>query len=178
MSDSFATPRTVARQAPLSMGFSRQEYWSGVPLPSPNLNLIMRGKKKTPSKRKLKDSRENNWPVLIKKCHWHERLDRTKLSQVRGDWGGVKIKCYVVSRTSGGLVTKSCLTLVTPWTEPTRLLCLWVFPGKTIGMGCHFLLQGIFPTQGLNPSLLHWQVDSLPLSHQGSPVNQLSSSIK
>ena len=30
-----ATPQTVAHQAPLSMGFSRQEYWSGVPLPSP-----------------------------------------------------------------------------------------------------------------------------------------------
>ena len=35
-------------------------------------------------------------------------------------------------------------------------------------MGCHFLLQGIFLTQGSNPHLLHWQVDSLPLSHQGS----------
>ena len=31
----FATPKTVALQAPLSMGFSRQEYWSGVPFPSP-----------------------------------------------------------------------------------------------------------------------------------------------
>ena len=35
MSDSFVTPWTVAHQAPLSMGFPRQEYWSGVPLPSP-----------------------------------------------------------------------------------------------------------------------------------------------
>ena len=34
-SNSFATPWTVARQAPLSMGFSRQEYWSGLPFPSP-----------------------------------------------------------------------------------------------------------------------------------------------
>ena len=31
----FATPRTVARQAPLSMGFSREEYWSGLPCPPP-----------------------------------------------------------------------------------------------------------------------------------------------
>ena len=31
----FASPGTVARQAPLSMGFSRQEYWSGLPFPSP-----------------------------------------------------------------------------------------------------------------------------------------------
>ena len=31
----FATPRTIAGQAPLSMGFPRQEYWSGLPFPSP-----------------------------------------------------------------------------------------------------------------------------------------------
>ena len=35
MSDSLSTPQTVARQALLSMGFSRQEYWNGVPYPSP-----------------------------------------------------------------------------------------------------------------------------------------------
>ena len=35
MSDSFATPWTVACQASLSMGFSRQEYWSGLPFPPP-----------------------------------------------------------------------------------------------------------------------------------------------
>ena len=35
MSNSFATPWTIARQAPSSMGFSRHEYWSGLPLPSP-----------------------------------------------------------------------------------------------------------------------------------------------
>ena len=35
MSDSFATPWTVACQAPLSTGFSRQEYWSRLPFPSP-----------------------------------------------------------------------------------------------------------------------------------------------
>ena len=35
MSNSFETPWTVAHQAPLSMGFPRQEYWSGWPLPSP-----------------------------------------------------------------------------------------------------------------------------------------------
>ena len=41
--------------------------------------------------------------------------------------------------------------------------------GKNTGVGCHFLLQGIFPTQGSNPHLLHWQVDSLSLNHLGSP---------
>ena len=42
------------------------------------------------------------------------------------------------------------------------------FPGKNTGVVCHFQLQGIFLTQGLNPRLLHWQADSLPVS-QGSP---------
>ena len=46
----------------------------------------------------------------------------------------------------------------------------WDFPGKNTEVGCHFLLQGIFPTQESNPCLLHWQADSLPLSHQGSPI--------
>ena len=35
MSDSFASPLTVARQVPLSIGVSKQEYWSGLPFPSP-----------------------------------------------------------------------------------------------------------------------------------------------
>ena len=56
-----------------------------------------------------------------------------------------------------------------PWTVAARFLCPWDFPGKNTGVGCHFLLQWVFPTQGLNLRLLHWQVDSLPLSHQGSP---------
>ena len=51
---------------------------------------------------------------------------------------------------------------------PTKLLCSWNSPGKNTGVGCHFILQGIFPTEGLNPcllGLLHWQADSLPLCH-------------
>ena len=44
------------------------------------------------------------------------------------------------------------------------------FPGKNTGMGCHAVLQGIFPTQGLNSHLLyflHWQAGSLPLAPPG-----------
>ena len=49
------------------------------------------------------------------------------------------------------------------------------FPGKNTGVGCHCLLQ-IFPTtQGSNPHVLRWQVNSLPLSHQGSPSSLLLS---
>ena len=53
--------------------------------------------------------------------------------------------------------------------QPAMLLCPWDYPGMNIGVDCHALLQRIFLTQGLNPRLLHWQVDSLPLSHAGSP---------
>ena len=38
-----------------------------------------------------------------------------------------------------------------------------------MGVGCHFLLQGIFLTQGPKPRLLHWKVDSLPLTPPGKP---------
>ena len=40
---------------------------------------------------------------------------------------------------------------------PTRLLRPWDSPGKNTGVGCHFLLQGIFPTKGSNPGLPHWR---------------------
>ena len=42
-------------------------------------------------------------------------------------------------------------------------LSMGISPGKNTGVGCHVLLQGIFPAQGLNPRLLQWQVGSLPL---------------
>ena len=55
---------------------------------------------------------------------------------------------------------------------PTRLHCPWDSPGKSTREGCHALLQGLFLTQGSNLSLLcllHWQVDSLPVSHLENP---------
>ena len=55
--------------------------------------------------------------------------------------------------------------------QPTSLLCLWNFPGKNTGVGCRFLLEGIFPIQGLNLHSLHGQADSLPPSHWGSPYH-------
>ena len=58
----------------------------------------------------------------------------------------------------------------TPWTVPTRLLCPWNFSSKNTGVGCHFLLQGIFLTQRSNLCLLHLlhrQANSLPLELPG-----------
>ena len=58
--------------------------------------------------------------------------------------------------------------------SPTSLLCPWDFPGKNTGVGCHSLLQGIFPTQGSNPGLLYCRQILYHLSHQGSPHIHLS----
>ena len=52
--------------------------------------------------------------------------------------------------------------------QPTRLLCPWDFPGKNTGVGSHFLLQGIFLTQGSNSRLLHCRQTLYRLSHLGS----------
>ena len=57
--------------------------------------------------------------------------------------------------------------------QPSRLLCPWDSPGKNTGVSCHTLFQGLFPTQGLNPRLLHllpWQAGSLPLAPPGKPL--------
>ena len=50
-----------------------------------------------------------------------------------------------------------------------RLLCPWDSPRENTGVGCHAVLQGIFPTQGLNPGLLQCRWILYHLSHQGSP---------
>ena len=59
------------------------------------------------------------------------------------------------------LVTQLCPALWDP------IVCLWNSPGRNTGVGCHSLLQGVFPTQGLSMRLLHWQTGSL--HHLGSP---------
>ena len=58
-------------------------------------------------------------------------------------------------------VTQSCPTLCDPmdYSLPDSS-SPWDSPGKSTGVGCHFLFQGIFPTQGSNPHLLHWMLDS------------------
>ena len=86
-------------------------------------------------------------------------------------------KIYNIKRRSACSVTQSCPTFWNPMVSkqsllPARLLCPGDFPGKNTGMGCHFLLQGIFPIQGSNPLLLchlhcrqilyHWDTRKSP----------------
>ena len=73
----------------------------------------------------------------------------------------VKVKVKSLSRVR---------LFATPWAVAcTRLLHPWDFLGKSTGVGCHFLLQEIFLTQGLNPGLPHCRQTLYHLSHQGSP---------
>ena len=78
------------------------------------------------------------------------------------------------------LVTQSCPTLCDPMDCSPRgsSICspspppLLDFLGKKTGVGCHFLLQGIFLAQGSNPGLLHCGQTLYRLNHQGIPSTQ------
>ena len=74
------------------------------------------------------------------------------------------------------LVAQSCLTLCDPMEHsPPGSSVHGVSPGKNTGVGCHALLQGIFPTQGLNPDLWHCRQILYP-EPPGKPtiINMLS----
>ena len=106
-------------QAPLSMGFSRQEYWNGLPFPS------------------------------------------------SGDLPNTEIK--LMSPALQADTFQSCPTLYEPMN--CRLPGSsgenpWSSSGKSTGMGCHFLRQGIFPTQESNPGLPHCRQTHYHLSHR------------
>ena len=62
-------------------------------------------------------------------------------------------------------VTQSCLTLC----DPVDCNSPWDSPGQNTAVGSLSLLQGIFPTQGSNPGLLHRRRILSQLSHEGSP---------
>ena len=100
-----------------------------------------------------------------------------------GEWIRMakSLRCLLESIRT--LLISSCCCLLTK----LCLSCVWLFcepmdcspPGSSLhGISQARILewvaisfsQGVFPTPGLNPSLLHWQADSFPLSHQGSPL--------
>ena len=98
-------------------------------------------------------------------------LGKERISQISGIW---LIMLVIISAKSVCavlcLVAQSCPTLYNPM--DCRLPGSSVHGdslGKNTRVGCHALLQGIFPTQGLNPGLLHCKPVLYWLSHQGSP---------
>ena len=78
---------------------------------------------------------------------------------------------YSQLRVCACSVVSDSLRLCGLWSA--RILCPWDSPGKNTGVSCHFLLQGIFPTEESNrhlPAFAALQADSLPLSHWGGSV--------
>ena len=113
----FAVWWTVAHQAPLSMTFSRQEHWSGLPFPSPG-------------------DPPNGGIELASLVPPALQADSWPMSHLGSPlvW-----KCSVVSDSL----------------QPHGLYSPWNSPEQNTGVGSLFLFQGIFPTQGSNPGLLH-----------------------
>ena len=145
------------------MEFSRQEYWSGLPFPSPG-DLPNPGIE--PGSPVLQaDALPSEPPGKSIRIYSNARFSylmyHRQPDPLRED----------TAFESESEVAQSCPTIATPWTVAcTRVLCPWDRPGKTTGVGCHFLLQGIFLTQGLNPGLplgsrrfTLWDIWNLPL---------------
>ena len=80
---------------------------------------------------------------------------------------GVHASIFLGIQTAHSMcsVTQSCSSLWAHGLWPTRLLRPWYFPSKNTEASCHLLLQGIFPTQGLNPGLPHCRQTLYRLSH-------------
>ena len=192
----------VACQASLSMGFSRQEYWNGLPCPLPG-DLPYPGTEPTSL---MSPALADGFFTTSTTCHWfiikewNSEAARGKRCLGQGVWEGVWAfhtlcrhaslpKCphfhhYVTSSVSlllimsfsGNfchqhhhqqcfsllkweskvLVAQSCVTLCDPigYSLPGSSV-QGDSPGENTGVGCYFFLQGIFPTQGSNPSLPH-----------------------
>ena len=82
------------------------------------------------------------------------------------------------ARSAGILRVSHPDPLYGPVRDPVahQLLSPWDSPAKSTGVGCHSLLQGIFPTQGSNLGLLHCRQIVYHLSHQGRPAGSVLAS--
>ena len=89
---------------------------------------------------------------------------------VKADEGGQEVQTFSYMIRPCMLCLGSCPTLCDPMDySPPGSSVHGDSPGKNTEVGCHALLQGIFPTQGLNPGLPHCRQILYLLSHQGSP---------
>ena len=140
-----ATPQTAAHLAPPSLVFSRQEHWSGLPWPSP-MHESEKGK--------------GSHSVVFNSSRPHG-LQPTRLLHP-WDFSGKRIR----SVTCNSLQPHGLQTHQAPLSMG--------FPRQEYWSGLPFPSSEDLPNQGSNLCLLHWQADSLLLSHQGSPGSRYS----
>ena len=112
-------------------------------------------------------SKSNN--LLENSCYWIKSIrnvhfERLPVGQLQNNKA---LNSLLLTSTAVKVKSlQSCLTLYNPMDCSPPGSCLWDFPGKNTRMDCHFLLQGIFLTQGSNPCLLYWLACSLSLTQQ------------
>ena len=149
------------------MRFSRQDYWSELPflspedLPDPGIEPV------SPA------LQADSLPLchLGSQLSMNDELPLYTLEINKRD----QLHLCLVSETQSGLksgseVAQSCPTLCDPMDcGPPGSSIHGIFLGKSTGVGCYFLLQGIFPTQGSNLYLLHCRQTLYHLRHQGIP---------
>ena len=82
----------------------------------------------------------------------HFTMNRTN---IQPNWGCSSTEYHCVVLRACVWVLSRVRLFVTPWSVTCQAPLSMGFPGKNTGVGCHFLLQGIFPTQGSNQGLLH-----------------------
>ena len=127
-------------------------------------------------------------PISVSVERWEPNLDRWQLSKANGLLTLANLHsesshmsslarvcvCVCVCVRARTHAFSHVQLFAAPWTVVTRLICSWNFSGKNTGVGCHFLFQGIIPTQGSNPHLLgllywkqildHWATEKVSCS--------------
>ena len=125
-----ATPQTAAHQAPPSLGFSRQEQYSGLPFPSP-----------------MNESEKWNWSCsVVSDSQRPHGLQPTRLPRPWDSPGkNTGVGCHFLLQCESEKWKWSRSVMSDPQQphglQPTGLLHPWDFPGKSTGVGCHCLLR-------------------------------------
>ena len=111
------------------------------------------------------------WNLMVP---WNCHGDSQCVIQLAG-WGSRFSRSWLVctffKKHGSGLVTKPCPTHATPWTVACQAPLSMGFSRQEYWSDCHSLLQGIFPTQGSNPGILHCR-QTLPNQLQGKPLKK------
>ena len=137
----FVTPWTAAYQAPLSMGFSRQEYWSGLPLPSPKMFRLVHNIPCCYVTSVMSDSvRPHRWQPTRLPCPWDSPGQNTGVGCY------FLLQCMKVKSESE--VTQSCLTCSDPMDcSPPGSSVPGIFQARILEWGT-IAFSIIYPSKG------------------------------
>ena len=147
-----ATPKTAAYQAPSSLGFSRQEHWSGLPFPSP-----------------MHESEKWKWShSVMSDSSWPHGLQPTRLLHpwdFPGKSTGVGCHCLLHMC----LINTYKWFCVAPWTVAYQASLSMKFSRPEYWSELLFPLPGYLPNLGIEPRSPALQADSLPFERPGKP---------